>query len=229
MKIAVLIPDRSDRPDFLANTLRLIESQTVKPDHVEVVNFPATSEACDITVRYRYGYDKLSKMGFDVIFFMENDDWYTNNYIETMLNAWKEAGEPDIFGTDYTFYYHIRQQGRFTMEHFNRSSAMSTLIKPNLIFEWPQDNDPYTDVWLYTKLKYGVFHPDPKKPICLGIKHGVGKCGGECHTTYLRLFREGSGAFVDPNMVWLKSIVDEESFKFYHSISSQQNEANSPT
>lgn len=221
MKIAVLIPDRGDRPYFIGNCKRLLYNQTLQPDHVEIVDWPAVNDDCDITMRYRFGYQKLSQMGFDVILLMENDDYYAPNYIETMINEWVLSGKPELFGTTYTYYYSLVAKGRFTMEHLQRSSAMSTLIKPCLDFEWPLDNDPYTDVWLFHKLKYKLF--TPKETICIGIKHGVGKCGGECHTNNLERFSVGPTALKDPDMVWLRANVDPDSFKFYQSISNSQN------
>ena len=215
MKIAVLIPSRGDRPGFLDNCKRLLSLQTLQPDHIEVVDFAPLDEQCDITPRYRFGYNKLSEMGFDVILFMEDDDYYSPNYIETMITEWNNADRPDIFGTDYTFYYSLRAWGRFTMEHCQRSSAMSTLIKPNLNINWPENHDPYTDVFLYNQLKYKLFHPE--ETICIGIKHGIGKCGGECHVNHLRRFTTGN-SLPDPNKEWLKNTVDEDSFKFYLSI-----------
>lgn len=215
MKIALLIPTRNDRPGFLENCKRLIKNQTIQPDHIEIVDFEPLSGACDITPRYRFGYEKLSKMGFDVIFLIEDDDFYAPNYIETMLYEWEKADKPDIFGTTYTIYYNIRVWGQFTMHHHQRSSAMSTLIKPNLNIVWPLNNDPYTDVALYNQLDYKLF--TPKELICIGIKHGVGLCGGQTHTEGLERYTSNTG-IPDPNKEWLKNNIDQESFKFYQSI-----------
>jgi hypothetical protein len=215
MKIAVLIPTRGDRKEFLNNALRLIKNQTLQPDHIEIVDFEPLDSACDITPRYRFGYEKLSKMGFDVILLMEDDDFYAKNYIETMISEWIDAGKPDIFGTTYTIYYNIRVWGQFRMEHYQRSSAMSTLIKPSLEIKWPLNNDPYTDVALYNQLKYKLF--TPKEVICLGIKHGIGLCGGRSHVDGLQRYST-NGGLTDPDKSWIKSIVDEESFKFYKSL-----------
>jgi len=213
MKIAVLIPTRGDRSLFLDNAKRLLKNQTLQPDHVEIVDFEPIDNACDITPRYRFGYEKLSKMGFDAILLMEDDDYYAKNYIETMISEWIDAGKPDIFGTTYTIYYNIRVFGRFKMEHFQRSSAMSTLIKPNLSINWCLNHDPYTDVCLYNQLNYKLF--TPKELICIGIKHGVGLCGGRSHVDGLHRYSTNGGV-LDKN--WLKENVDEESFVFYEKI-----------
>lgn len=216
IKIGIIVPDRGDRPLFRKHCEYLISKQTVQPTQVVWVDFMPISNEVDITKRYRIGYNYISEL-VDVILFMENDDWYSPNYIETMLRAWITAGKPDIFGTDYTHYYHIKLKKWFTMNHNVRSSAMSTLIKPNLNIDWCPDNEPYTDTYLWMMainkdtgkpLTKAVFHPEP--PICLGMKHGVGLTGGNSHVNRLHRYIND-----DVEQNWLRSIVDEQSFEFY--------------
>lgn len=220
IKIGVIIPDRGDRSQFLRNCFRLMQNQTLK--HVEVlcVASKPSSNECDITKRYRQGYDFYRGKGFDVIAFVENDDWYSPDYLETMVREWIKAGKPDLFGTRYTIYYNLRVFGYFPMHHESRSSAMSTLIKPDLNFEWCPDNEPYTDVWLYSKLNYKLFTPE--KHICLGIKHGIGKTGGKSHTDRLDRYKTNTGK-LDTDKSFLKSIVDKESFEFYCNVLANEN------
>lgn len=208
MKIGVIIPDRSDRPKLLANCLRMLNNQTVQSSEVYVVNEAPSSPLCDITKRYRIGYDHFRNKGFDILFFIENDDWYSPTYIETMITEWKAQGKPDIFGTDYTIYYHIKLFAQFTMHHNTRSSAMSTIIKPDLNFNWCVDHEPYTDMHLWTILKGKVFKP--QKHICLGIKHGTGLCGGRSHVDRLHRYK-----ITDPDKSFLKSVMDADSYNFY--------------
>jgi hypothetical protein len=210
MKVGVIIPDRGDRPLFMANCLRMMEAQTLKPAIIEVINYPATSKDCDITPRYRAGYELMRRKGLDVIAFIENDDWYAPDYLETQTREWNERGRPDIFGHDYTIYYHIRKFAHLTMRHVTRSSAMNTLIVPNLNLTWCADNDPYTDIWLWQHCGLQRLVYRPEKHVCMGIKHGVGMSGGACHTTQLDFFKDD-----DPDKSFLRSVLDPESFKFY--------------
>ena len=221
MKIGVVIPTRGDRPLFLKNFFRLIKNQTLQPTEIYLVDESPSSYECDITKRYRLGYDYFRNKGMDVLLFMEDDDWYSPLYIETMIQNWTMAGEPELFGTNYTIYYNIRLFKFFTMRHTRRSAAMSTLILPDMDFDWPKDSEPYTDshLWFLSKhLKTGkkldgkVFRPD--LDICVGIKHGIGKTGGENHTTFLNRY-SGNGATNDSDKIWLKKTVDLESFEFY--------------
>ncbi len=212
MKIAVVIPDRGDRPEFTRNCLRMMDCQTRKPDATFLVNYPPESDKKDITQRYRKGYEYATNSGADVVFFIENDDWYSKAYIETMVSAWEKHGKPDIFGTTSTIYYHIGKKAWFVMDHHSRSSAMSTMIKAGLDLTWPVDEDPYTDIHLWFNIKDKLTF-GPIIPICVGIKHGVGLCGGQNHTDAMHRYLNN-----DPDMDFLRKTIDEESFKFYTNV-----------
>ena len=211
MKIGLIIPDRGDRPLFLKNCLRMMENQTVKPDIIELVDDAPMNYKCDITWRYRTGYERLRNKGVDVICLIENDDWYSPFYLETMANEWEKNGKPDIFGTNYTIYYHIKLRAYFTMHHTTRASAMNTFIVPNLDFKWCPDEEPYTDIHLWKIAKGLVIKPN--KVISVGIKHGEGLCGGNMHKD--RLHRYEQHGTKDNDFHYLKQIMDERSFKFY--------------
>lgn len=217
MKIAILIPDRGDRPRFLENCLRMMNNQTLKPHAIHVVNFPPTDEQCDITKRYRLGYEELSKLeGVDLIALIENDDWYSPDYLEYMADKWIRKGRPDIFGTNYTIYYHLKLRAWFTMTHYSRASAMNTFIKPRIEAMlnpkwWPVDQEPFTDLYLWSNLK-GI-SIEPERHIAIGMKHGEGLTGGRMHTDKLHRFEKNQ----DPHFKFLRETLDWESFKFYKS------------
>lgn len=221
VRVAVLIPDRNDRPEFLKNCLRMVEAQSLQPVHVELVNDVAVSERCDITWRYRIGYDRLRGKNFDVIALMENDDWYHPDYLKTMAEKWVAFGKPDILGTGYTIYYHLRLRAWFVMEHYRRASAMNTFIKPDLNFEWCADHEAYTDLHLWKLAKGNIHAPavlrgvvfKPERHIAIGMKHGSGLCGGLNHTDRLGRFK-----FVDSDLSFLREHLDARSFEFYTSV-----------
>ena len=82
MRIAVIIPDRLDRPNFLAQCKKMLDYQSVKPDATFLINYLPRSEKPDITQRYRTGYERVSELNlkhpesaYDLIFFIENDDF----------------------------------------------------------------------------------------------------------------------------------------------------------
>lgn len=205
MNIGIIIPHKNDRPAFLRNCFRMIDAQTVNVDHVELVNDQSPYHGCDITWRYRQGYERLRNNGIEVIFLMEDDDFYAPDYLETMIKAWISYGKPDIFGTRYTIYYHLFYKHHFTMHHGDRASAMNTMIKPDLHFDWCADSDPYTDIHLW-KVNKGITFT-PEKIISIGIKHGVGLTGGYSHTDRLHRYKEKT--------LNLAEVMDKESYEFY--------------
>jgi hypothetical protein len=208
LRIGIIIPDRNDRPILLHNCMRMLAAQTLQPEIINVVNYLPKSEKCDITERYRTGYDQLRGKNLDLIAFIENDDYYCANYLEFMAKQWILSEKPDILGLNHTIYYHIRTFEHFTMFHNTRSSAMNTVIKPDLDLKWGHDNDPYTDVWLWNLLKGIIITPE--KEACLGIKHGIGLCGGQNHTDHMDRFINK-----DHDKAFLRSVMDLESFEFY--------------
>lgn len=215
MKIAVIIPDRGDRPEFLEHCKKMLSNQTLKPSAITFADWPAENDLCDITPRYKNAYHALSLLDFDCVLFMENDDWYSPEYIETMVHDWIESGKPDLMGIGYTYYYHIGIEKYIKFEHPRRASMMNTLMKCGLNPNWPKDEYPYTDAWLWSRDQ----NPNLSKVvvtgpiISIGIKHGIGKSGGEYHRTKLERYKDN-----DPDFQWLSTILDKDSLNFYHNI-----------
>ena len=212
LKIGIIIPDRGDRPLFLANCIRMIENQSLQPHKIILANEENNSNECDITTRYRESYEKLNDL-VDVVLFIENDDYYAENYIETMIMEWLDRGMPDLLGTNYTIYYHLGLKKYFTMNHNLRASAMNTLLKSNLNINWGPENDPYTDIHIWTRSNLLGVTFKPKEIISIGMKHGIGMCGGRNHTNYLERFIND-----DFSMDFLRKNTDLESFNFYSKI-----------
>lgn len=231
IKIVVIIPTRGDREVFLQNCCRMLGEQTLKANYVKIIDYPSESNDKDITQRYRLGYDIISKMNcFDLIAFIEDDDYYAPDYLETMATEWLRAGNPDMMGTNSTIYYHVKLNKYFTFNHQRRSSAMNMLIKPGLNLKWPEDNYAFTDLHLWNMSDvYQNFIPDasrilkdlwikshlfqPDKIISIGIKHGVGLCGGRNHIDRLERYDKP-----DTDMAFLRANMDSESFKFYSTL-----------
>lgn len=212
MKIACLIPTRNDREEFLNNCLTLIDNQSVKVD-VHVMDFEPTDDKKDISKRYRLGYEQL-KNKYDLIFLIEDDDYYCPTYIEQMLSYWIESDKPDLLGLNHTTYYHLALKKWFIMDHNIRSSAMNTMLRGGLTIDYPKDEDPYFDLHLWLKnthLSKTIIHT--KDDICIGIKHGIGLCGGNNHTNQLDRFIND-----DSSLEWLKLHTDTKAFEFYKSF-----------
>ncbi len=215
IKIGVLIPTRGDRPNLLNFVLGQLDKQTVKPDVVEIMNDAPLNSDKDITWRYRIGCDRITSKKVDVIFLIEDDDYYHEGYIESMINEWIKSGKPEIFGIGETIYYHLAIKGYNKMIHPTRSSAFCTMFTKDGIkkMKWPKDNFPFTDIELWKQLQGKTFVPE--KTITIGIKgHKNGILfGGIGHRTDTKLYKT-----LDTDLNWLKSKMDENSFEFYKKI-----------
>lgn len=215
-KTAVLIPTRGDRSEFLRNALKLLKRQTIKPDLIEVVNDPPLSSEKDITYRYRIGAERLIKKGAEVIIFWEDDDFYTPDYIELMLQKWDELGRPGLLGLGSTVYYHVKKRKCRVMTHPGRASAMSTLVTAKALagYKWPADSEPFLDLHLWKNIPGKTFAP--KRLLALGIKHGVGLTGGNGHK------EDGINYNLDDeSLSFLKSVIDPKALPFYLSLTSR--------
>lgn len=218
IRVGIVIPDRGDRPEFMDNCLDMMNRQTLQPHITRIIDYKPVSDKVDITPRYRMGYEvmtaelKLSARRVDLIAFIENDDWYSPQYLEYMVEQWKKNNCPNLFGTNYTIYYHLKLRKYFTFRHIQRASAMNTFIRPGLKFEWPADHDPYTDQWLWLRAEIpNKLSIEPEYIISVGMKHGIGKVGGEFHDSSL-------SRFINEDDGFLKNNLDPESYKFYTTI-----------
>lgn len=208
MKIGVIIPDRRDRHKFLEHCKFMLSKQTMQPTFIDVINFDNPTNNFDLTLRVRLGFNRL-KNNCDCVLIIENDDYYSDNYIETMVNKWVELGKPDLLGTDYTYYYHIFKKQYRKLVHKGRASLMNTLINSRLNVNWCDDDYIFLDLHLWKKHKGLTFTPEV--PISVGIKHGIGLCGGSGHNRMILTEN-------DNRMEFLELLVDKESFNFYRSL-----------
>ena len=205
MNIGIILPTRGqERKRFLNQALFYIKRQTLQPKYVQVIDEEPKSDANDITYRYQKGYEHL-KNKCDVIFCFEDDDFYSKNYIESMIAEYKILSSPDIFGINHTTYYHIKTNRWTKLIHPGRASTMSTVLKGGLNIDWQHDQRYFIDIHLWKTLK-GIAINMPT--INIGIKHGEGKCAGKGHNENFPYKN------YDADSSFLKSIVGDD-FKFY--------------
>lgn len=208
MIVGVIIPDRNDRHQLLTNCLRMIKGQTLQPDFVKVVNYEAKSNTTDLTERVRIGFETL-KDKCDCVLVMENDDYYSSDYISTMVNEWIKWGKPSLIGIGETVYYHIfKKQFKF-LDHPKRASLFCTLISCAITPNWCDDSDVFLDLHLWKSHVGKTFTTDEN--IAVGMKHGIGKCGGSGHDKMVYNFN-------DPNYAFLKNTIDKDAFEFYTTL-----------
>lgn len=180
MKFGVIIPDRNDRPQFTRLCFEMIQRQSVQPYEILHVNYVPKSTAFDLTERVRTGFEQLQNK-VDVVFIIENDDWYSPDYFEQMLEEWQKNGRPDLFGISSTVYYHIKKLAFNILEHSKHSSLMSTMIRTSANIDFPKDDFVFLDLHLWQNHKGILLNQNTRFPLAVGIKHGVGLVGGSGH------------------------------------------------
>lgn len=205
MSFATITPDRGDRKPFMDFCKHQIERMTVKPDKSYFIDWSPQSKDFDLITRVKDGIHQALHDGFNEVYILESDDWYSPNYFETMkLNGC------DFIGQNTTTYYNLRNKTWQTMSHPKRSSLFVTGFKLSAMkdFVWPQKHERSLDISLWKHAqKFKTKFIETK---AIGMKHNIGLVGGIGH----RLCMKNS----DLNMEWLKSKVDQESFVFYKSL-----------
>ena len=213
-KIAVIIPTRGDRPEFLRICKNLIHRQTVQPDEIIFVDYPGRAGVKDITARYRKGLQEAAAKKCTVAFFWEDDDWYHPKYIEWMLQQWDKFGKPDLFGIGETYYYHLGVSKRLYMKHAGRASAFCTMVKvPFKMRIWPADTQPFLDMHMWKSVEgIAVRFENPDKPLAIGIKHGMGLTGGGGHNKRFNKWENGDF------QKWFKSAIGSDFEQYYQTL-----------
>lgn len=217
MKVGVLIPTLKTRSRFLKHSLSLLGEQSYQPTDVLVLDDePPFKAANDIAWKYKIGINRLKESGCDLIIFWEDDDWYRYDYIDTMIKNWVLTGKPTVFGISKTIYYNIVKRRYSLLGHNGRASMMSMLVTNDFTPYWEDVRDQYIDMDIWKKSNYKKISSDVMtfaKPLSVGIKHGIGNCGGGGHFWDDKKFQ-----YDDKDLHYLSSVVDPDSLEFYSSF-----------
>jgi glycosyltransferase involved in cell wall biosynthesis len=231
MKVAIVVPTRGDRPEFLSHCKRMIHRQTYCPDEVIFVDHePVRRDVVDLTGRYRKGISIARQRGCDFIVFWEDDDWYDEKYLEWIITNWKNNNKPEVFGVSNTYYFNLKSMRGTRFDHPARSSmfctSMAILDKNWSTLTWPPDTERFLDLWMWRQWKHLSkcaipFHPMEDKLYTIGIKHGTGMTGGGGHNV-------DANFYTDPkyNKDWLKERIDPQSFEFYKNYEVRNHHSN---
>lgn len=209
-KFCAITPDRGDRPQFLRHCIQQMWSQTLQPGDHLVVNYEPDSDKPDLVKRIRTGIEMAKDRGFSRVYIIENDDYYEDDYFEKM-----EAKRAKFIGSNNTTYYHL--SGSYTnMFHPGRSSLFTTGFDIDALddFEWPHEHRLDLDILLW---QHAMLKPDKclllDQAPAIGIKHGIGLCGGSGHKS---TFRYSYSDNIERN--WLRDSIRPFSFDFYQSL-----------
>jgi hypothetical protein len=214
-KFCAITPTRGDRPQFLKHCKMQMKRQTVQPGDHFIIDFRPESEAPDLTDRVKVGLEMARLKNYDIVYIIEDDDYYPDNYFEKMQLKPHES----FIGIENTLYYNIINNKYSILEHPNNSSLFCTGLRLSAmrIFKWPNNSEVFLDQriwnfarWTCHKLINNFKQFNAGQPI--GIKHGIGLCGGVAHNTNFPY------QFEDLNKTLLKETISPESFKFYNSL-----------
>lgn len=207
-KVAVLTPtNNSDRKPFLDFLEKRIQAQTRKPDKWLKVDYPNKDNKIDLSNRYKQGITQLFEEGFDLIIFMEDDDYYPVTYVEEMIKHWELADKPSLIGVKTTTYYYLKTNTHRFFKNETHCSAFCTAVSKEVEYESIPDGIRTFDLQLW-KINKGVKAKFENLPI--GIKHGLGITGVQ---NYHNVPKKSLSMPVPFNK-W----VDDEAFKFYEHV-----------
>lgn len=163
----------------------------------------------DLVRRVKSGIELARRDGIDLVFIVEDDDKYPDDYFQRFQPYLKDF---EFFGDEFTTYYNLRNKTYRTWHHPNRASLFTTAFKISALnlFDWPADNEKFLDIklWQYARRRKKKF----VKTDAIGIKHNLGLVGGKGH-----IMRFNN---VDTNLKFLREHTNG-SFDFYEQIMKQ--------
>jgi hypothetical protein len=205
-KFAVIIPDRGDRPQFTEHCFNMLGRMNSFLGKIYHINWAPVDDKIDLVERVYAGVKMAEADGFDVVFVVENDDFYPADYFKNHLPL-----NGDIFGDEKTTYYHLKSRTYKHIDHPGRASLFTTGFRISAFegFQW--SGDQFLDLRLWSWAARKGLEMKFARTGAIGIKHGVGKCGGKGHKMKFPTN--------DPTMSWLRYRVDHESYEFYRNLS----------
>lgn len=219
-KLCIITPDSQDRPQFIEHCVYQASRQTVPVKHY-VISRKLEQGKPDLTAKIKAGVNLAYQLGFTHCVIMENDDYYPDDYIETIMEH-----EFDLFGIEQTIYYNIALRKYNFFEPEGRSSLFMTAFKVEAILDypWPADTEVYLDFHMWKHFNVQFNENSLSKNVVLlqdhdlfntpvGIKHGLGACGGNGHHESEMYTK------TDDELKVFKSLIKRpESFQFYKKI-----------
>jgi len=178
-------------------------------DHVYLIDYNPVDNLVDMYKRISVGVEQAIKDGCEFVSIIEDDDWYSIDYLKTLK---KLPPTWDIVGINHSTYYHLFSTGWKKMVHPGRAGLFCTSFRPEILDKLPDTKTAFLDLgW------WRIANNNPKistklidTDLALGIKHGVGISGGNGHSMAYQTF--------DTRLQKLQSTVDKEAFRFYEKL-----------
>lgn len=211
MSHIIVTPDRGDRKVMMDFCQTQVHRFNPGFGIHCMVDYAPKSNGFDLTERVHEGFKSAIETKVDWIILVESDDYYPIDYIENILS---QAENSDFIGCEFTYYYNIKEKTWERLYHPNRSSLFCTAFRVSamLDFKWHLAHKLFLDIDIWKYAKKNGYRTTFIDAGAIGIKgHGFGLAGGKGHVMKL--------ANKDPEMKWLQSKTDEQSFEFYKSLS----------
>lgn len=121
----------------------------------------------------------------DAIAIIEDDDWYSRNYLEVAAKRLQEDSGYGMIGEGHALYYNVRNSRWHLHTNQEHASLAQTVIHRTAFDDLARvvenDDDPFIDVRLWRNAKHTrkMFLPEPDRPTLVGIKgiyegYGIG-------------------------------------------------------
>lgn len=207
MTFATLTPTRGDRKELFQFCRGQLDRQTLQPQKRYYIFFSPSDNKPDLVKRVKNGIELARQDGIEYVFMVEDDDFYPENYFESIKLDF------DFFGYSDTIYYNLRNRTYAEFKHQNRASLFCTAFKVSALdrFTWPKDDSIFLDlkIWDFANRKSKKIRLLRGNP-CLGVKHNIGMTGGKAHKWTMKN--------ADHDLSFLRSRVDDVAFEFYSDL-----------
>ena len=151
MKVGVITATNGKRPYLLNQCVEYIDRQTYKVSEYLILQSPEET----LKEKYKQGLEYLQSKT-DIVFFMEDDDYYPPNYIEKMLDMYEWADKPEIFGIGETWFYHPEFRAYWYYKNQDHNAcAFQTCVRTDSLgkIDWNQIDDIFVDAGLWRQLE----------------------------------------------------------------------------
>lgn len=158
----------------------------------------------------------------EIIVFIEDDDWYSEDYLKNVSQAFQERSGIHIYGSAGARYYNVRHRMWKVHQNKTHASLCQTAFTGNLVLgkamEFLRHGDrPETldgTLWKRSGLPQRIMHLLPESEDVVGIKGIPGRQGlGIDHDTRADLQKKGYAS--DSCMCKLKSWIGKEDRELY--------------
>lgn len=245
MKITI-VTCTGGRPEAFALCQKYMDRQTRQPDQWFVLDDGNKQVPLDHDVRCQYRHDTswqgpsslINKLKWlflehseeiigDVVFFIEDDDWYDPEYIERVMLLFEmrevEGMQiPELYGEPYAYYFNIKH--RWWLRHTNtqHASLCQTVLHKSAFHTLQSilqgQRNPFVDISLWAHVPCGrkVLRclKGDNTPLVIGIKGMPGRKGyGVGHHD-----KPPARSFPDPILEKLGTLIPKEDLTTYLSF-----------